>query len=433
MNMLQDLRDKNSTVAPEGAEGVPEVAIVAAAVAAVYPVSGEAKYGDEAKYCDECYVESEDLETDPDYPDTKYCQACWAQWRGGGTPLPPGSAVASPTPSQAGAAQGEEVQGAAVEGAAQGEADTADPAAPTSEQPSPATSPQPPATTAQQPQQAGAAQPPAPGQPGQPTPQQAQAGQPPGPHGGSRDPWGDAQRQELAAQQLAAAAAAAQQQQQQHAAQGRPAQQQQPPPAHAAQSQPQKGQPQVAQVVQVPAQQGQPVPGQPPVNANGQPAADGSAPQMNPNANPNANPDAFMVNNAWNVVPSELGMMGHQPNMQVNNNVLWPVTNADELGAAAAWSSVSVQLPGGLWGGQQQGGGAPHAQQHPGQASEAMDMLSNQLFQAIVKDGTDATTAEKVMRMLMNLPQEGVQNCIADPALRSRMVMRCVNDMNGVA
>jgi hypothetical protein len=141
--------------------------------------------------------------------------------------------------------------------------------------------------------------------------------------------------------------------------------------------------------------------------------------QPNPKQTAPDGQEFLVAANAWNAVPSEL-VVG-----QPNNN-LWGA-NSDELGAAAAWSSAAqnpnhaqnqAQMQGNLWG----------QQQHKG-----MDALSNQLFHAIVKDGcTDEQTAVKVTHMLMNIGQEGVQNVLAQPDLRARMVTRCINDMNGV-
>eukprot|EP00729_Bicosta_minor_P005128 gene5128-3547_t len=55
--------------------------------------------------------------------------------------------------------------------------------------------------------------------------------------------------------------------------------------------------------------------------------------------------------------------------------------------------------------------------------------LSTQLYAAVIKDGMNATAANRVMEMLARLPVESMHTCLTDDALRRRMVKRCLQKL----
>jgi hypothetical protein len=58
------------------------------------------------------------------------------------------------------------------------------------------------------------------------------------------------------------------------------------------------------------------------------------------------------------------------------------------------------------------------------------EVLSGQLYNAIIEDGVDGDSANKVMEMLARLPAGDIHTCLSDASLRTRMVQRCLQQLS---
>jgi len=159
--------------------------------------------------------------------------------------------------------------------------------------------------------------------------------------------------------------------------------------------------------------------------------------------------DAFNVSNAWGSTSPSHGAggggggRGGGGDQAQPPEPTWGSPGLDELGAASAWSSAAPpsfsswgspsqqsnggpQQFGGIGAGEQQ----QQQQQQPPQPQHHPDnTLSTQLYAAVIKDGMNATAANRVMEMLARLPVESMHTCLTDDALRRRMVKRCLQKL----
>eukprot|EP00039_Didymoeca_costata_P009152 m.121052 g.121052 ORF g.121052 m.121052 type:complete len:1040 (+) comp14379_c0_seq2:244-3363(+) len=101
-------------------------------------------------------------------------------------------------------------------------------------------------------------------------------------------------------------------------------------------------------------------------------------------------------------------------------------TDRDELGAAGAWSSIPQQNIGNA---DNNGNDAVNWMHVVPDNTTPKQEMEARLFSAILEDGTDAVLAERVMQLLIRMPEEGLRNCLSDRDLMARMVHRCKEEI----